>query len=63
MGSQKAFQKIALTHISRGVYEVTIPAGAIAGADFEYYISTGTGTEKTVYPATAPELNRTVVVF
>jgi hypothetical protein len=63
MGSQETFQKIALAHISRGVYEVIIPAREIAGADFEYYVSVGTGPQKTVYPATAPGLNRTVVFF
>ncbi len=43
-------------HINRGVYEANLP---IAHEDFEYYVSAG---ENLAWPATAPDLNQTVVV-
>jgi hypothetical protein len=50
-----SWQSIDARHAGRGVYEALIPA---ADEDFEYYITAGS----LVWPATAPEMNQTVVV-
>ncbi len=56
------YTKRTLTHVARGVYQVTLPAEMI-GADLEYYIDAATDDGKHLYfPATAPRLNQTVVV-
>ena len=49
-----------LRHVARGVYSVTLP---IASEDFEYHVRVVTASGKELfYPATAPGMNRTVVV-
>ena len=55
-----AWQTIGAKHVDRAVWSVTFPA---ATADFEYRIvaSTATGA-KLAWPATAPQLNQTVIV-
>ncbi len=54
------WQTLAATHVARAVYAATLPA---APDDFEYYISAETvAGQKLGWPATAPELNQTVVV-
>lgn len=54
------FQKLALTHIARGVYRVRLPA--IGDSDIEYYVKVISSRADTLYyPATAPELNQTIV--
>jgi hypothetical protein len=59
MGKEK-FSKIPFKHIGRAVYSATLPATA---EDFEYYITAETTAgKKLVWPATAPEMNQTVVV-
>jgi len=59
MGSG-SYRIIPLKHIARSVYSVTLPA---ANKAFEYYIETGeTNGAKLKWPATAPQLNQTVVV-
>jgi hypothetical protein len=57
------YQKTLLTHVARNVYSVCIPASAIQ-TDFEYYIRTlfAEGQEIT-FPATAPNINQTVVIM
>jgi len=59
MGRGK-FQAIPLRRIARSVYEVNLPAAA---ADVEYYLKARVGEGDAVFPATAPELNQTVVVM
>jgi hypothetical protein len=56
------FQAVPLSYVARGVYRVEIPASKIAG-DFEYYVSVTMqdGNQKR-FPATAPQLNQSVVV-
>ncbi len=57
----KSFRELGLSHVARGVYEVTLPGAA---DDFEYYIAARTAQGKNlVWPATAPVTNRTVVVW
>ena len=60
---QEQFQKMNLSHVARGVYSITLTPDMVAG-DFEYYIKATGGDGKTLlFPATAPELNQTVVVM
>ncbi len=58
------FGRIPLKHVARSVYTVTIPSGTLGGHDFEYYIEARIGDDSSVcvFPATAPNLNQTVVV-
>ncbi|MEI6822591.1 MAG: malectin domain-containing carbohydrate-binding protein [Bacteroidota bacterium] len=63
LGSKGDYKKISLSHVSRGVYNVVIPAKEIANNDFEYYISTESKGKVVKYPATSPEINRTVVLM
>jgi hypothetical protein len=47
-------------HIARAVWNATLPA---ANEDFEYQIVEKTSTgAKLVWPATAPEINQTVII-
>jgi len=61
MGKHK-FNRIALKHIARGVYSVKIPADRIK-ADLEYYIKADSADGRITFPATAPNINQTVVVI
>jgi len=63
MGKGK-FNRISLNHIARGVYSVAIPAERIGQADLEYYIRVSSaGSQEIYFPATAPDINQTVVVM
>ncbi|HOZ47712.1 MAG TPA: malectin domain-containing carbohydrate-binding protein [Candidatus Hydrogenedentes bacterium] len=54
------FEDVPLTHEARGVYAVAISPTE----DFEYYVRVITSEDKSVFwPATAPELNQTVIVL
>ena len=50
------WKEIPATHIARAVYEAKLP---VAQDDFEYYVTAG---KKLVWPATAPQMNQTVIV-
>lgn len=55
-----AFQQKALSHVTRGVYRAEFPA---ATEDMEYYVKvTSNDGEDLYFPATAPEINQTIVV-
>jgi hypothetical protein len=57
------YEKIPLTHIARNVYSARIPAGRIE-TDLEYYIEVNTTIgQKSTFPATAPDINQTVVII
>jgi len=58
-----SYDKIPLTHIASSVYSARIPASQIE-TDLEYYIEVNTtdGQECT-FPATAPDINQTVVIM
>jgi hypothetical protein len=61
IGAEK-YNKIALTHIARGVYSVMIPAGQIKKADLEYHIKATFDADRNIYfPATAPRMDQTVI--
>ncbi len=58
------YTMVALTHITRGVYSVTIPAREIEKTDLEYHIKVTFEDNHAIYfPATAPQINQTVVVI
>jgi len=55
------FASIPLQHVARGVYSVELPGDV--NEDFEYHIQVEAAQGQPVYyPATAPQLNQTVVV-
>ncbi|NIP26867.1 MAG: hypothetical protein GWN67_21565 [Phycisphaerae bacterium] len=57
------YAMVALTHIARSVYSVTIPAREINETDLEYHIKVAAGDGRSLYfPVTAPHINQTVVV-
>ena len=57
------FNRIALTHISRGVYSVKISANRIK-TDLEYYVSASSLDGRQItFPPAAPRINQTVVVI
>lgn len=53
------FQSIELKHEGRAVYSIALP---VMEDDFEYYVEAQTPTGDVVFPATAPDLNQTVIV-
>jgi hypothetical protein len=63
LGDQaSAFAAIPLSHVARGVWTVTLPSAATR-CDFEYFVQVTTGKGQLLhFPATAPEMNQTVVV-
>ena len=57
------FKKIPLAHVARGVYSARISSGAIE-TDIEYYIEANSADgRKAVFPASAPDINQTVVIM
>ena len=56
------FKVIWLKRMDRNVFEVDIPASEL-NADFEYYLEVSAGNELIKFPATTPEINRTVVLM
>ena len=51
----------SLSNIARGVFQVTLPS---IQDDFEYYIQAESSAGKPlVFPATAPQINQTIVVM
>ena len=58
---ETAFARIEAKPLGRAVYAVALPA---SGDDFEYYLRAETAAgQMRVWPATAPEMNQTVVVW
>lgn len=57
------FRRLAASHVGRGVHEARLTVQGSDGAGVEWYAKAVTANgESIVYPATAPELNQTVVV-
>jgi hypothetical protein len=54
------FTPMPLNKVARGVYAVTV---SNANSDIEYYIRVTADGQDAFFPATAPELNQTVVVY
>lgn len=60
----EGFNDVEIKNVSRAVYSVKIPAADINGCDIEYYLTAKMPSGKTlIYPATAPEINNTVVML
>jgi hypothetical protein len=57
---QGAYRAVPLQNVARGVFAATLPPPA---ADVEYYIEVRAGSQVVRFPATAPELNQTVIVL
>jgi hypothetical protein len=58
----RRFAAIPLAHVARGVYSVRLPAPG--KDDLEYYIKIEPSSgEPVCFPATAPKLNQTVIVW
>jgi hypothetical protein len=56
------YRRIPLKHIDRGVYSVIIPGKKI-NEDIEYYVRVITpDCRQITFPATAPEINQTVII-
>ena len=61
---EKKYIKIPLIHVNKNVYKVVLASEKINERDHEYYIEVkSTAGEKAYFPATAPEINQTVVVI
>ena len=59
---EAAYAEVPLSHVSRGVWTVTLPAEATK-CDLEYFVQAVTEKGQMLrFPATAPEMNQTVVV-
>ena len=56
------FNAVHLRHMARNVFEVRIPADEI-NEDFEYYILVDAGGDIIPYPATAKQINLSVVLL
>jgi hypothetical protein len=57
-----SFSRLPLQHVSRGVYTVELPWKT--AEDLEYYIRVEpVGEDAVVYPPSAPQLNRTAVIY
>jgi hypothetical protein len=54
------FRSLALEPVARGVHRLSLPAPA---SDIEYYLEVEADGAVVRYPATAPELNQTVIVL
>jgi hypothetical protein len=60
---RKRFSEVPLEHVNRSVYRVTLPEEATQ-SDFEYYVrATKQDDSAVVYPATAPDLNQSVIIM
>lgn len=57
---EKVYKKIELRHLGRCVYEATLPP---AKSSFEYYVDVYLPSANVTWPATAPKLSQTVVVW
>ncbi len=63
IGASK-YIKIPLQNLSKGIFTTTLSASKIKGKDFEYYIEAEFDSgDHIVYPATAKEINNTVIVL
>ncbi|MFA5817810.1 MAG: hypothetical protein WC854_00845, partial [Bacteroidales bacterium] len=59
---EKSFMIKSASHVARGVYEIIIPSSEICD-DFEYYLSCTDKSGKTIlWPATAGEINQSIVL-
>ncbi|MPN54625.1 hypothetical protein SDC9_202297 [bioreactor metagenome] len=57
---EKGYHAQPLKHVTRSVYTVDMPS---LNTSYEYYIEAQHGSSKLVWPATAPRINQSVVVW
>jgi Glycosyl hydrolase family 67 N-terminus len=62
MGAQ-TYSKIALSNSKNGIYSTLLEKDTIAEKDFEYYVEAVFNEDTIYYPATAKEINNTVIVL
>jgi len=61
LGGEK-YRKAGFVHLDRGVYRTSLPLSITE--DFEYYVEAKTEDNESLrFPATAPDLNQTVVLY
>jgi hypothetical protein len=60
---EKKFNKVSLVHISRGVYQLTMPKEENKGTDFEYYVQVANEKEEQNWPVTAEGICQAVVIM
>lgn len=59
----RQFNKVSPAHVNRGVYELKLSSEELNNEDLEYYIEAVSASESTTFfPASAPELNQTIVI-
>ena len=62
MGAEK-YNKTSLRHVARAVYSATIPASQVKENDLEYHVKVTVDGDRDIYfPATAPQMDQTVVI-
>ncbi len=61
LGAER-FKSQPMRHLERGIYQMTLEAQQIEG-DFEYYVEATLDGKQLRFPATAPDLNQTVVLM
>jgi hypothetical protein len=59
----KDFNELPVKHTARAVYQIELSTETISGDDFEYYITAAAGGDEAIYPATAPDICQSVVIF
>jgi hypothetical protein len=59
---EKGYSTIDLAKVGRNVFEVIIDEN-LAATDFEYYFEVQAGNDKVAYPATAKEINQSIVIM
>lgn len=57
-----AFKTRSFEHVGRSVYQTLLPAVPKGAIGIEYYITAKSGKRKVVFPASAPQINQTVVL-
>jgi hypothetical protein len=57
------FQRVPLAQVGRGVNKVVLPAAPDGVTALEYYIEAEAAGTKVVWPASAPALSQTVVIW
>ena len=62
LGSDQKFEAIPLTQAARGAYRVVVPKQKIGASDLEWYVAVAGEKRSAVWPASAPDINHTVII-
>jgi len=60
---EKKYIKIPFDHNARGVYNTILASSEIKNMDIEYYVEAIAGNDKLYFPATAKNINQSVVIM